>query len=81
MSAVLTANFGNAAAIRAAEVGNAAYDRAVKLGYSRLAALQFSRMAKRLEKAGESPREVALRIVQPKSMSATLIPPTGGAAA
>lgn len=82
MSAVLTtANFGDAAAIRAAEVGNAAYERAVKLGYSRLAALQFSRLAKRLEKAGESPREVALRVVQPKTMSATCTPPTGGAAA
>jgi hypothetical protein len=82
MSAVIsTAAFGNADAIRAAEVGNAAYERAVKLGYARLAALQFSRMAKKVVRAGESPQAVAKRVVQPKTMSAMRTPPTGGQAA
>ena len=78
MSAVLTPAFGDRRAIHNAEVGNAAYDRALKLGYSRISALQFSRKAKAEHTHGETPAQVALRIVPPKQRSATVRGPFDG---
>lgn len=66
MSAVITAAFGNAAAVRGAAAANAALARALDLGYCRTAAIQFARVAKREASAWESPRETALRVVIPK---------------
>lgn len=80
MSAVITAAFGNPDAVRSAEIGNAAYERAEKLGYSRIAALQFSRMAKKLATAGETPNSIAMRVVRPKTITATGYRPDGDAA-
>lgn len=78
MSAVLSPAFGDRRAIRTAEVGNAAYERALKLGYSRISALQFSRKAKAEHTHGETPAQVALRIVPPKQRSATVRGPFNG---
>lgn len=78
MSAVLFPAFGDRRAIHNAEVGNAAYDRALKLGYSRISALQFSRKAKAEHTHGETPAQVALRIVPPKQRSATVRGPFDG---
>ena len=78
MSAVLTPAFGDRRAIHNAEVGNAAYDRALKLGYSRISALQFSRKAKAEHTKSETPAQVALRIVPPKQRSATVRGPFNG---
>lgn len=67
MSAVIVRGaFGDRCAVRAAEASNAAFDRAMKLGYSRLQALQFSRDAKREASEWESPENTALRVVIPK---------------
>lgn len=71
MNAVLTAGFGDGAAVRAAAIGNAAYERAVAFGYSATTAKQFARQAKREATDWESPAEVALRIVRPRMQSAT----------
>lgn len=80
MSAVISMPmFGNRTAIRSAEVGNAAYNRAIKLGYSRVSALQFSRIAKREASDIESAEHVALRVVIP--MRGTFAGPTGNSAA
>lgn len=83
MSAVLFPAFGNREAVRSAEVGNAAYNRAVDIGYSRLAAMQFARMAKKVAGPYETPAAVALRVVPPRQHSAmTRGPgPFGGRAA
>jgi len=72
VSAVLTVGFGNPAAIRSAEIGNAAFSRALKLGYGRVAAQQFSRVAKRDALDSESPGAVAMRVVPPRMSSATV---------
>lgn len=77
MSDVLTAPFGDPAAIRAAEAANAAFVRAVHLGYSTVASRQFARIAKREASEWETPRETALRIVIPKR--ATFAGNPGGA--
>lgn len=66
MSAIITATFGDADAIRAASAANAAFVRAIHLGYSTTASRQFARIAKREASELESPRETALRIVLPK---------------
>ncbi len=79
MSAVIEMpRFGDPGAVRSAEVGNAAYNRAIKLGYSRVSALQFARVAKRDAGAMESAAQVALRVVIP--MRGTFAGPTGSAA-
>lgn len=78
MSAVLTPAFGDRRAIRTAEVGNAAYDRAIKLGYSRIAALQFSRKAKSSDDGFHRPAEIALVVVPPKQHSAMVRGPYDG---
>ena len=78
MSAVTTAPFGDAAAIRAAEAANAAFTRAILLGYSNVASRQFARLAKKEASEWESPRETALRLVLPKR--ATFAGNPGGAA-
>lgn len=72
MSAVLHPGFGNPEAVRLAEVGNAAFDRALKLGYGRVVAQQFARVAKRDALPSESAGAVALRIVPPRQASATM---------
>lgn len=77
MSDVLTAPFGDPAAIRAAEAANAAFTRAVHLGYSTVASRQFARIAKREASEWETARETALRIVIPKH--ATFAGNPGGA--
>lgn len=78
MSAVLRPPFGDPYAVHFAEIGNAAYERAIKLGYSRLSALQFSRLAKRDGGYHETPAQIALRIVPPKQRSATVRGPFNG---
>jgi len=78
MSAVITPQFGDADAIRAASAANEAFTRAIHLGYSTTASRQFARIAKRETSAWESPRETALRIVLPKR--ATFAGNPGGAA-
>lgn len=77
MSDVITAPFGDASAIRAAEAANAAFVRAVHLGYSTVASRQFARIAKREASEWETARETALRIVIPKR--ATFAGNPGGA--
>ena len=77
MSAVISAPFGNPAAIRQAEAANAAFTRAVHLGYSTVASRQFARIATREASEWESPRETALRVVLPKT--ATFAGHQGGA--
>ncbi len=74
MSAVIPVSFGDPAAIRAAELGGAAFRRALKLGYGRVAAQQFARLAKRDALDSESPAAAALRIVPPRQVSATRRP-------
>lgn len=80
MSAVISPSFGNQAAIRRASIGNAAFERAVKLGYCQLIARQFARIAKVQAKDTDTPAAVAMRIVPPKSHSATGRHPGGTAA-
>lgn len=77
MSAVITPQFGDADAIRAASAANAAFVRAIPLGYSTTASRQFARIAKREASEWESPRETALRVVMPKT--ATFSGHPGGA--
>ena len=69
MNAVITAPFGDPDAIRAAKAANAAFVRAVHLGYSTMASRQFARMAKQesVINTRETPREIAMRIVLPKT--------------
>lgn len=74
MSAVLSPGFGDAAAIRSASIGNAAFSRALQLGYGRVTAQQFSRVAKRDALDSETPAQVALRVVPPRQASATRRP-------
>jgi len=81
VSAVLTPAFGDSRAIRNAEMGNAAFERAMKLGYSRISALQFARRAKAEHTQTETPAQVALRIVPPKQRSATVRGPFNGGTA
>jgi hypothetical protein len=81
VSAVLTPAFGDRRAIRNAEMGNAAYERALKMGYSRISALQFARRAKAEHTQTETPAQVALRIVPPKQRSATVRGPFNGGTA
>lgn len=67
MSAVITSTrFGNAAEVRAARAANEALIRAETLGYSRTAAQQFARIARREASEWESPQHTALRIVLPQ---------------
>lgn len=72
MSAVLTIGFGDPVAIRSAAIGNAAFSRALQLGYGRVTAQQFSRVAKRDALDSETPAQVALRVVPPRQASATV---------
>lgn len=65
MSAVLRPQFGNPAVVRAAEAANAAFRRALSLGHSRVAAMQFSRNAKREASEWEEPTQTAMRVVLP----------------
>lgn len=65
MSAVITAPFGNAEAVRGSEAANAAYKRAIDLGYGRASAMQFARLARKDASAMESAQHTALRIVLP----------------
>jgi hypothetical protein len=83
MSAVIAPAFGNPTAVRTAEIGNAAYDRALKLGYGRVVAQSLARKAKAEATDWETPTEVAMRMVPPKSHSATVRGrgPYGGSAA
>lgn len=74
---IITALFGDASAIRAAEAANAAFTRAIHLGYSTVASRQFARIAKREASEWETARETALRIVIPKR--ATFAGNPGGA--
>lgn len=78
MNAILFPAFGDRRAIRTAEVGNAAYDRALKLGYSRIIALQFSRKAKAADDGFHRPAEIALVVVPPKQHSAMVRGPYDG---
>ena len=78
MNAILFPAFGDRRAIRTAEVGNAAYERALKLGYSRISALQFMRKAKADGGQCETPAQIALRIVPPKQHSAMVRGPYDG---
>lgn len=78
MTALTFPAFGNPEAIRSAAVGNAAYNRAIKLGYSRVSAQNFSRIAKREAGEYESPAHVAMRVVLPKK--ATFAGPSGSVA-
>lgn len=78
MIAVITDQFGDSDAIRAAEAANAAFIRAVHLGYSTVASRQFARVARKAARESESPRETALRIVMPKT--ATFAGSPGGVA-
>lgn len=78
MNAILFPAFGDRRAIRRAEMGNAAYERAIKLGYSRISALQFARKAKAEHTQSETPAQVALRVVPPKQHSAMTRGPYGG---
>lgn len=72
MSAVLTtAPFGDPESVRRAEIGNAAFSRALNLGYGRMTAQQFARVAKRDALDSETPAAVALRVVPPRQASAT----------
>lgn len=64
---IITALFGDASAIRAAEAANAAFTRAIHLGYSTVASRQFARIAKREASEWETARETALRIVLPRT--------------
>lgn len=70
MSAVLFPSFGDPSAIRASEVSGAAFRRALQLGYGRVIAQQFARIAKRDALDSESPAAVAMRVVPPKLTSA-----------
>jgi hypothetical protein len=79
MSAVISAPFGNRAAVRAAEAANAAWRRALDFGYSRNAAREFANEARREVSKLETPQHVAQRIVQP--MRGTFAGPTGSDAA
>lgn len=74
---IITALFGDASAIRAAEAANAAFTRAIHLGYSTVASRQFARIAKREASEWETARETALRIVLPQR--ATFAGNSGGA--
>ena len=69
-SAVIFPTFGDPSANREASIAGAAFRRALKLGYSRVTALQFARTAKRDALDSESPAAVALRVVPPKKSSA-----------
>ena len=80
MSAVIAPAFGNEDAIRRASIGNAAFERAVKLGYCKIVARQFARIAKVQAKDTDTPSSVAMRVVPPKSHSATGRWYPGGAA-
>ena len=77
MSIITTAPFGNADAIRAAMAANEAIIRAETLGYSKTAAAQFARIARREASEWECPKHTALRIVLP--MRATFAGNPGGA--
>lgn len=79
MNAVLSPSFGNPAAVRDAAIGNACYRRAIHLGYGDVSAHTFARMGKKQAMSCESPAAVALRVVPPKTHSATRgRGPTGG---
>lgn len=80
MSAVIAPSFGDQAAIRRASIGNAAFERAVKLGYCQIVARQFARIAKVQATDVDTPSSVAMRVVPPKSHSATSRLPGGSAA-
>ncbi len=80
MSAVIAPAFGNQDAIRRASIGNAAFERAVKLGYCQLIARQFARIAKVQATDVDTPSSVAMRVVPPKTLSATGRHPGGTAA-
>jgi len=82
MSAVLSPSFGNPSAVRDAAIGNACYYRAIRLGYGDISAHNFARLGKKQAISCESPVAVALRVVPPKTHSATRgRGPTGGFAA
>jgi hypothetical protein len=66
MSAVISAPFGNPAAVRAAQAANAAFRRARELGYSNVAAREFANEARRDITPLESPETAAVRIVHPR---------------
>lgn len=72
MSAVIRPAFGDSGAIRSAEIGNATFARALRLGYGRVTAAALSRQAKAEAAQWETPSEVAMRLVRPKTHSATL---------
>lgn len=80
MSAVIAPSFGDQAAIRRASIGNAAFERAVKLGYCQIVARQFARIAKVQATDVDTPSSVAMRVVPPRSHSATGRRPGGSAA-
>lgn len=77
-AAVVSAPFGNPAAVRSAEAANAAYARAIDLGYCETSAQQFARQARREASDWESPKQTALRLVIPKR--GTFAGPSGSAA-
>lgn len=77
MTAITSNRFGNPAEVRAARAANEAYIRAESLGYSRTAAQQFARIARREASEWECPQHTALRVVLP--MRATFAGNPGGA--
>lgn len=76
MSAVISAPFGNAAAVCSAAAANAAYERAIELGYGRASAQQFARLARKDASEFESAKQTAFRVVIP--MRATFAGNPGG---
>jgi len=72
MSAVLSPGFGDPEAIRSSQIGNATFNRALQLGYGKVVAQSLAKRAKQEAAQWETPREVALRMVPPKSHSATV---------
>jgi hypothetical protein len=82
MSAILTFPiFCTARRKHEAACANATRERAERLEYSRTAADQFAREAKRDCTDWETPEQCAFRIVRPKHVSATVANYTPGGAA
>ena len=77
MNVITSTRFGNPDEVRAAMAANEAIIRAETLGYSKTAAAQFARIARREASEWEHPQDTALRIVLP--MRATFAGNPGGA--
>lgn len=78
MSVITSSRFGDPAEVRAAMAATEAVIRAETLGYSKAAAAQFARLARREASEWEHPQHTALRIVIP--MRATFAGDPGGVA-